>query len=175
MAMPSSGCIALRTCITGCACSSISCAVAGVACSPACLSTLSVAAGKTSPHSMSEFYSYVPTPTTFTVGMSTYCEIYSPDVCICGYAYLRCCSGISVCCKLINQISDNICSWSWTNVSGCLYVDMGNILVRCYGGTIYPSDVCWSDSLLNNDYGDTTSCFSSANNICFTYSDGMYS
>lgn len=58
MAMPSSGCIALRTCITGCACSSISCAVAGTACSPASLSSLSVQASKGAPHCMREFYGY---------------------------------------------------------------------------------------------------------------------
>lgn len=60
MAMPSSGCISLRDCISGCACSSISCAVAGTACSPACLSSLSVQAGKSSPHCMREFYGYFP-------------------------------------------------------------------------------------------------------------------
>ena len=58
MRMPASGCIALRTCITECAYSSISCAVAGFACTPASLSSLSVQAGKSAPHHMSEFYRY---------------------------------------------------------------------------------------------------------------------
>lgn len=58
MAMPASGCISLRTCITGCACSSISCAVAGVECSPASLSGLSEQIGRSTPHCMSEFYGF---------------------------------------------------------------------------------------------------------------------
>ena len=60
MAMPASGCIALRTCIVGIACSSISCAVDGNATGSKSLSTLSTTAGKSAPHSMSEFYGYDP-------------------------------------------------------------------------------------------------------------------
>jgi len=58
MAMPVSGCIALRTCVTGINCSSISCAVNGSAAGTCCLSALSVTAGKAAPHGMREFYGY---------------------------------------------------------------------------------------------------------------------
>lgn len=58
MAMPSNGCLRLRDCITGIACSSISCGVVGIACSPASLAGLSVQAGKSAPHAMTEFYGY---------------------------------------------------------------------------------------------------------------------
>lgn len=58
MAMPSSGCIALRECITNCTCSSISCAVTGIKQNPSSLKSLSECAGKTTPHAMSEFYGY---------------------------------------------------------------------------------------------------------------------
>lgn len=56
--MPTSGCIALRTCIVGIACSSIACAVDGNAVGSKSLSTLSVTAGKSAPHCMREFYGY---------------------------------------------------------------------------------------------------------------------
>ena len=85
MAMPASGCIALRTCITGCACSSISCAVANVACSPASLSSLSVQASKTAPHCMREFYGYAPVVNTCLniSPISTNCNISTACVCGC--------------------------------------------------------------------------------------------
>lgn len=63
MAMPASGCIALRTCITGCACSSISCAVNGSVVGSCSLTSLSIASGfprATAPYCMSEFYGYNP-------------------------------------------------------------------------------------------------------------------
>lgn len=59
--MPTSGSIGLRECITGIDCSSISCAVTGSLQSPASLTSLSVEAGKIDPHSMSDFYGYIPT------------------------------------------------------------------------------------------------------------------
>lgn len=79
MAMPASGCINLHTCITGIACSSIACAVDGNATGSKCLLTLSVTAGKTAPHSMSEFYGYTPnTDTCFCTGAQvTACATFS--------------------------------------------------------------------------------------------------
>ena len=79
MAMPSSGCIALRVCISGIACSSISCAVAGIACSPASLCGLSVEAGKTAPHAMSEFYGY--TSTTLSINPTNVVFNYIGGLC----------------------------------------------------------------------------------------------
>jgi hypothetical protein len=61
MAMPASGCIALRTCIVGINCSSIACAINGSAIGNSSLSSLSISVGKTVPHCMSEFYGYTPT------------------------------------------------------------------------------------------------------------------
>lgn len=58
MAMPSSGCIALKYCISGIACSSVACAVDGNITGNKSLSSLSVSAGKTTPHCMREFYGY---------------------------------------------------------------------------------------------------------------------
>jgi len=46
--------------VAGSACSSISAAVCGGTGQTSCLSALSVAAGKSAPHAMTEFYSYVP-------------------------------------------------------------------------------------------------------------------
>lgn len=54
MAMPTSGCIGIKTCPGG-LCSSISCAVDGGSGS---LASLSVTAGKSAPHCMREFYGY---------------------------------------------------------------------------------------------------------------------
>jgi len=57
MAMPLSGTIYLMCC-HAIACSSIACAVCGTAPSPSCLSALSIAAGKTAPYAMTDFYGY---------------------------------------------------------------------------------------------------------------------
>lgn len=60
MPMPASGCIALRNCISGIKCSSISCAVTGTVgpVGGSSLAEMSICAGKSAPHSMSEFYCY---------------------------------------------------------------------------------------------------------------------
>ena len=79
MAMPASGSIAIISAPQ--ACGSI---CAAVGCASGSLTTLSVAAGKTAPHSMSEFYNYVPKLpvdfiqyTTFgTLGVSSYVYRY---------------------------------------------------------------------------------------------------
>jgi len=60
MAMPASGCIALRTCITGCACSSIACAVNGSAVGNCSLSSLSTSASIPIACGMRGFYGYAP-------------------------------------------------------------------------------------------------------------------
>lgn len=77
MAMPASGCIALYNCISGIACSSIACAVQGTPVGSCCLSALSVAAGKTAPHTMSEFYGYYP-PTP--INLYTYASVGTDGV-----------------------------------------------------------------------------------------------
>lgn len=58
MAMPASGCIGIITCPNSVACTSIAQAVDGNVTPPKSLSTLSVSAGKTAPHAMTEFYNY---------------------------------------------------------------------------------------------------------------------
>ena len=100
MAMPVSGCIALRTCITGINCSSIACAVNGSAVGSCSLSTLSTDAGKTAPHCMREFYGYtspveinwVQYAQVGTNGVSTYltrayCAVPTPAA---GTSYTLC-------------------------------------------------------------------------------------
>lgn len=62
MAMPASGCIGIIACPNGVACSSIAQAVDGNVTPPKSLLSLSVAAGKSAPHGMTEFYGYNPTP-----------------------------------------------------------------------------------------------------------------
>lgn len=62
MAMPASGCIGIITCPNSVACTSIAQAVDGNVTPPKSLSTLSVSAGKTAPHAMTEFYNYNPAP-----------------------------------------------------------------------------------------------------------------
>lgn len=172
MAMPSSGCIALRTCIIGCACSSISCAVAGIACSPASLSSLSVQASKSAPHGMREFYGYAPV-TTFSVNV----EVYNESVniaCLNGTACLRCCTGGGVCSISINQ-TGFFCSWSWSNVSGCVYVDMSSVNAFDQFGDPLPFstyDVNWFVSPSSGS-GTSSCCFNSAKTVEFQYYDSF--
>lgn len=166
MAMPASGCIALRTCITGCACSSISCAVAGFACSPACLSSLSVQAGKSAPHSMSEFYGYAPAPTTFKVYMNV-CYYGSGD-CMDGMAYLRCCNGVGYCNCYFSTNSD--ISFTWTNIpSGCYYVDMSGVMSYVASNPVLTS-YYWCDDF-NSGSGACNDCFSGENYVSFDVYD----
>ena len=73
MSMPESGCITLRTCITGIDCSSIACAVNGGVVSNCCLSLLSITAGKSTPHAMREFYGYPNTPVPIEKRISYTC------------------------------------------------------------------------------------------------------
>lgn len=162
MAMPASGCIALRTCIVGCACSSISCAVAGIACSPACLSTLSTQAGKSAPHGMREFYSYVPKTainwTTYTSygtnGVSSYtyrynCATPTPSA---GQTYSLCVTGDL--CTLGQQAG------SWARIC----VTCNNVHKMC---------CCIGANLCGGNFGvlftvDSTDCVRACNHACAT-------
>lgn len=159
--MPSSGCIALRTCITGCACSSISCAVTGAAQTPSCLSVLSTTAGKSAPHAMSEFYNYVPTPTTFDVNMNV--DYYGGHDNMEGMAYLRDSNNNEYDSYYINGVS---VSFSWTNVlAGTYYVDMSNV-VSMLAGIPQTTSYSWSDSH-GSGFTPYNSLFSGANNVYF--------
>lgn len=62
MAMPASGCLGILSCPGSVACTSISQAVDGNVTPPKSLCALSVTAGKSAPHGMTEFYGYGPTP-----------------------------------------------------------------------------------------------------------------
>jgi len=167
MAMPSSGCIALRTCITGCACSSIACAVNGSVAGNCCLSLLSTIAGKTAPHSMTEFYSYAPAPTTFDVsvgvnyvGLGTGME---------GTAYLRCSDTTVYGSCYINGYSAN---FSWTSVpAGSYYVDMGSVFAQESGFPI-PTRYEWTDSFSNGTTPYTAN-FSANNVVSFDVYDDI--
>ena len=132
MAMPSSGCIALRSCITGCACSSISCAVAGIACSPASLSSLSVQAGKSAPHAMTEFYGYSPNILSvnpdaalyaWNESGSTYAVVV--DVCIVPDTTFNVSwSSCSYFCVVPNQGANSMSIWACCkNISTGMYTD----------------------------------------------------
>lgn len=61
MAMPASGCIGIITCPNSVACTSVAQAVNGNVTPPKSLCALSVTAGKSAPHGMTEFYSFTPT------------------------------------------------------------------------------------------------------------------
>ena len=95
MAMPSSGSIGLKYCVGTTACSSLSQAVDGNQTGDKSLSTLSTKAGKSTPHSMREFYNYVaptlslsPTTLYFDVDGSVCCCA----VCVCATAGLDWCA-----------------------------------------------------------------------------------
>jgi len=167
MAMPASGCIALRTCITGCACSSISCAVAGIACSPASLASLSVQAGKSAPHSMTEFYSY---SASFTVSMDVAYNNGGSGECMEGTACLRCWdTDAGVCSYFIS--STNIASFDWNNIpSGNYYVDMSNVTSHLIGASLL-TDYFWLDCY-GSGSGACTDCFTAANSVSFDIFDG---
>jgi hypothetical protein len=60
MSMPASGCLGILSCPGSVACTSISQAVSGNVTPPKSLCALSVSAGKSAPHGMTEFYGYGP-------------------------------------------------------------------------------------------------------------------
>lgn len=65
MAMPASGKLGVITCPDSIACTSIAQAVSGNVTPPKSLCALSVSAGKTAPHAMTEFYNYNPTKAVY--------------------------------------------------------------------------------------------------------------
>ena len=169
MAMPASGCIALRTCITGCACSSISCAVAGIACSPASLASLSVQAGKSAPHSMTEFYNYAAV-TTFTVNVSIFPEYSQDGLYVQGTAYLKCSTTHNVVCSCGFYTTEEY-NFQWENVGGSLYVDMNTVYM--FDTNVTPmtgAAVYWCD-YFTSGFNRCTNPFTSANGVSFTFYD----
>ncbi len=102
MAMPASGCIAIVSAPQ--TCGSISAAVCGTA-QGSCLSALSVAAGKTAPHCMTEFYGYAGsyTPINMCVyggggcgsGSAISLTCLTPTITVAGDCYCACyCVGL---------------------------------------------------------------------------------
>lgn len=103
MAMPASGCIAIVSAPQ--TCGSISAAVCGTA-QGSCLSALSVAAGKTAPHCMTEFYGFAGSYTTISLcniggggcgtTFASTIGCLTPPINVAGNCYCACfCAGIS--------------------------------------------------------------------------------
>ena len=158
MAMPSSGCIALRNCISNCACSSISCAVTGAAQTPASLSSLSVCAGKTAPHGMREFYGYSSSKSV-TVSLCTTTSGGSPGRCGCDWGCICVepalagseCVDIGLCYELFACMTPNsteercVCATGTLTVGGttdffCASEDMAGYGDCCYVDTLVTKD-----------------------------------
>ena len=95
--MPASGCINLHDCIVGIACSSIACAVDGNATGSKTLCTLSVTAGKSAPHSMSEFYGYA--------GATAVCINLGSENTLVSNA---CCCDVYFSVNMYNRVSPNV-------------------------------------------------------------------
>jgi len=129
MAMPGSGCIALRTCITGIACSSIACAVNGSAVGSCSLSALSVSAGKTAPHAMTEFYGYSPAPPTINLNIQ-------PISVSCGPTTICCCG----CLQPSNAVPAGDCyypNYTWCLCASNANVTSALVCIRCNNVQIY--------------------------------------
>ena len=155
MAMPASGCIALRTCIIGIACSSIACAVNGSAVGSCSLSALSVSAGKSAPHAMTEFYGYSPAPPTINLNIQ-------PISVACG-PYAICCCG---CLQPGNSVPVGDCyfpNYSWQLCASNITPTGAFVCIKCNGTTIYQCSVSskaftcsgtWTTAARCVDYND---------------------
>ena len=167
MAMPASGCIGIITCPNSVACTSIAQAVDGNVTPPKSLATLSATAGKSAPHSMTEFYSY---SASFTVSMDVVYNNGGSGECMEGTACLRCWdTDAGVCSCFIS--STNIASFDWNNIpSGNYYVDMSNVTSHLIGASLL-TDYFWLDSY-GSGSGACTDCFTAANSVSFDIFDG---
>jgi hypothetical protein len=151
MAMPASGCIGIITCPNGVACSSISQAVDGNVTPPKNLCALSVSAGKSAPHGMTEFYNY---SSTKCVDICTTANNYNSYICwvsgctcstpamTAGQCYCMCsfciCIGngvgstsVGVACVCFNCNGTPVynCSYGTVGVWSC--TGTFNVLVKC--------------------------------------------
>lgn len=143
MAMPASGCIGIITCPNSVACSSIAQAVDGNVTPPKSLCALSVSAGKTAPHGMAEFYSYVPSATPLCLVTQTTCSSLNLSycsACLCGLATVGDCACVCIdysveanegktsarACILCNSTPIVAC----TVTQGDAYIDMYEFVAR---------------------------------------------
>ena len=168
MAMPASGCIAILN-NTLQTCSSIAQAVDGNVTPPKSLLTLSVAAGKSAPHCMSEFYNYAAV-TTFTVDVSIFPEYSQNGLYVQGTAYLRCSTTHSAVCSCVFYTTEQY-NFQWVNVGGSLYVDMDTVYM--FDTNVTPmtgAAVYWCD-YFTSGFNRCTTPFTSANGVSFTFYD----
>ena len=82
MAMPGSGSLGILSCPGSVACTSIAQAVSGNVTPPKSLCALSVSAGKSAPHGMTEFYGYSGSKAVSIAGLS--CSENTSCMCKCG-------------------------------------------------------------------------------------------
>ena len=135
MAMPTSGSIAIISAPQ--TCGSI-CAAVGVA--SGSLSTLSVAAGKTAPHCMREFYGYSAS-LTVDLTMDWYGN-FEPDDGFGGFVKLR--KSGAICCSTGISPYTKYREFTWSNLSiGTYCVDFGAVVTFCSGFQL-PAYVYWT-------------------------------
>lgn len=163
MAMCSSGSLGIISAPQS-GCSSIAMAVCGSVTSPPySLSGLSVSAGKTAPHAMTEFYGYAPTPQPFSVWVSItlYGSGYDEAG---GNVYLRRSSGTAYSsCSVSGNPPSSIL---WENVPpNNYYVDMSGVKLKS-GGAQKLTNYCWNDTY-SNGYTSCTDVFNCNNVIDF--------
>lgn len=160
MAMPASGCLGLRCCINAVACTSIGIAVYGSIQSPTCLLSASVAASKSAPHCMREFYSYAGT-LSISVDVNYMGPPGGGDG-LGGCVVLRGAGGTN-CGTCYLSTYDTYDSWIWTPVNGTYCVDFSCVDVYCdysyaSGWSIYwNSDTstgsgCYTNTFNTNEY-----------------------
>lgn len=155
MAMPTTGCIALKTCLVGCACSSICVAVGYVG--TASLSAISVDAGKTAPHCMREFYGY-------STGLDIRVDTQWNGPCgagngMCGGVYLKCGAAV-ICSSCIIGWQQGECQYNWAVPTGTYCVKWCNFC-SCGGGSRI-TDITWDKNNPAAGGGGTTSVTTSS-------------
>lgn len=149
MAMPSSGSIRLRDSISGIPCSSIACAVNGTVAGNCSLSSLSVIAGKTSPHCMSEFYGYSSTSPVYLTTISSFSDTDN------AYCVMRI-DGLTS-----GSVTLGTC---WETFSNGGYRSCVSICMVCNGICAFGNYTCENNQVLGFC---VTKTISSSDNVCY--------
>lgn len=156
MAMPASGCIGIIACPNGVACSSIAQAVDGNVTPPKSLCALSIAAGKSAPHGMTEFYGYAPAVTKYADFTCISCTGNNT-------AIARACSSLDVSPAMVSgeYYCPTFCWWLTSDID---YGLMTLFTVARNGSTVCtcsasPGDYC---------FGSFSMCVAQGDTVCIT-------